>query len=130
MGREIIRPGGSFEFQYSQLRRAVRIMPQNDVFQLLQEAVLVALQIHEQKFWEELFEVEGEDNCIYWSKLVGLYDPVHASIIKALGRRRDGYESEGLALACDPPSPPPLPAFLDFSSDDMTGFLMYFDVTP
>ncbi len=127
MGREIVRPGGSFELRFSQLRRTVRVVPQIDVLQLLQEAVVEALQTFEQKFWEELFAEEGEENCVYWAKLVGIYDPVHESIIKALVRRQDGDDSAWSALTQAPSAPPPYPAFLDFTSDDMTGFLMYFE---
>jgi hypothetical protein len=127
MGREIIRPGGSFELHYSHLRRAVRILPQVDAYRLLQDAVVTALQSFELKFWEEFFQEEGEANCIYWARLVGIYDSVHENIIRALGRRRDGDDSLWLALVGVAPSPPRFPTSLDFTSDDMTGFIMYFD---
>jgi hypothetical protein len=130
MGQKIIAPGGSFETEFSQLRRTVRVVPQADAYLLLQNAVLMALKNHELKFWEELFLEEGEENCIAWAKLVGLYDPVHASIIRALGRRRDGDESEWFALPRVEYLPPPYPNFLDFTSDDMSGFLMHFDGHP
>jgi hypothetical protein len=126
MARTIILPHGSFEYEFSQLRRAVRILPQADVLALLQDATLQALRDYEQKFWEELFMEEGESNCRYWAKLTGILDPVVDGILRALGRRRDGDDSEWLALSRPAPTPPLCPA-LDFTSDDMTGFLMYFE---
>ncbi len=127
MGRKIIMPGGSFEFEYSQLRRAVRVVPQADVFSLLQNAVVTALRNYNKKFWEELFMEEGEKNCVMWAKLVGLYDPGHAKCIRALSRRRDGDASEWLALTGVESPPPAYPPFFDFMSDDMTGHFMHFD---
>jgi hypothetical protein len=104
----------------------VRIVPQVDVIRILQDAVLVALQDYEKRFWEELFLEEGEENCIYWAKLVGLFDPVHKKLIKALGLRRDGDASVWLAMTGAAPPPPPFPADLKFMNDEMTGFTMWF----
>jgi hypothetical protein len=120
-------PGGSFAFELAQLRRSVRIVPQADVIRILQEAVLAALQDYEEKFWEELFLEEGEANCIYWAKLVGLYDPVIEKLIRALGLRRDGDASAWLTLVGVAPPPPPPPALFNFMNDDMTGHMMWFD---
>jgi hypothetical protein len=104
----------------------VRIVPQVDVTRILQDAVLAALQSYSDKFWEELFMEEGEENCIYWAKLVGLLDPVHEKLIRALGLRKDGDASEWRALTGVAPLPPPIPASFNYMDDDMTGFMMWF----
>jgi hypothetical protein len=91
----------------------------------LQEAVTVALQNYELKFWEELFMEEGEENCVFWAKLVGLFDSVHEKIIRALGRRRDGNDFEWQILRCAL-SPPPKPPAFNFMDNNLTGFMGYF----
>lgn len=121
----IISPGGNFEGGLNRLRRSVRVMSHDVIAQVLQEAVVVALQHYELKFWEELFLEEGESNCVFWAKLVGLLDPVHEKIIKALRRRKDGDAFGWQVLLLALPPPPELPA-LNFMDDDMTGFLEYF----
>jgi hypothetical protein len=93
---------------------------------MYRKAVLEALQIHEQKFWMELF-LEGKSNCIYWAKLVGIYDPVVGNILEALAQREAGDASAWIELARVDPVPPPSPTPIDYTSNDMTGFMQWFD---
>jgi hypothetical protein len=90
-------------------------------------AVVQALQIFEQNFWEEFFSVEGESNCIFWAKLVGIFDPDVQSIVTALALREAGDALQWDNIAREVQLPPPVPASFNYWSNDMTGFMQWFD---
>jgi hypothetical protein len=97
---------------------------------MLESAVHQALLEHELKFWEELHDVEGTDSCVFWAKLIGIFDPEIRDILLALDKRAKGDSSLWVKFTCIASSPPPLPSWIDFTSDDMTGFVQLFDGAP
>ncbi len=71
--------------------------------------------------------VEGKANCIYWAKLIGIYDPVISDILEALNKRETGDATPWTNLARVDPTPPPIPSWIEYTSNDMTGFIQWFD---
>jgi hypothetical protein len=108
------------------LRRSFRVVPRTTIDEVFVDATVRALQSYELHFWEELYFEEGEEGCIYWAKLVGIFEQGVRRVIRALSRRAKVDSEEWVCLRKFEPSCPELTANTPFWSDDETGYLMWF----
>ncbi len=124
--RRAIAPEGHSFNELRSLRRAFRVVPQSEIDETFIKAVTEALRDHELRFWEELFEEAGEDDCVFWMKLVGLYEPQCIKIINALWLRSKGRPDKWLKLTEKISVAPKFREDLDFKSDETCGLMMWF----